>query len=342
VTGSQPHPLDPALAAMAASLSRDGIPRLDVRIALPDLAPWLEGNVMRGVWSFAGTEPGPHLLVVAATHGNEIAGALVLERWLRLGLRPARGRLTLAFANLDALCRFDPGDPTASRFLDEDMNRIWEPETLASGRRSAELRRARALLPVIEQADVLFDLHSMLWPSDPLLLVGQSREAATLAMQVGVPPLVIADQGHLGGRRLIDYPPLLSHGRRAFLIEAGSHWELGTVATMEVAAARLMRVLGLATADDPVLLPLPLPETSAPVRFAEVTDTITARTPGFAFMRPFRGGEVVAARNTLIALDGEREIRTPHDDCMLVMPGLRSMPGHTAVRLARFAQPPAD
>ena len=84
----------------------------------------------------------------------------------------------------------------------------------------------------------------------------QSREAATLAMQVGVPPRVIADQGHLGGRRLIDYPPLLSHGRRAFLIEAGSHWELGTVATMEVAAARLMRLLGLATADDPVLLPL--------------------------------------------------------------------------------------
>ena len=50
---------------------------------------------------------------------------------------------------------------------------------------------------------------------------------------------------------------------------------------------------------------------------------MTARTPGFAFVRPFRGGDVVPQRNTLIALDGETEIRTPHDDCLLVMPSLR-------------------
>ena len=73
-----------------------------------------------------------------------------------------------------------------------------------------------------------------------------------------------------------------------------------------------------------------------PPRLAEVTRTITARTPGFAFVRPFRGGDVVPQRNTLIALDGETEIRTPHDNCLLVMPSLRSMPGQTAVRLARF------
>ncbi len=41
-------------------------------------------------------------------------------------------------------------------------------------------------------------------------------------------------------------------------------------------------------------------------------------------------------RNTLIALDGNTEIRTPHDDCLLVMPSLRPSRGHTAVRLARF------
>jgi hypothetical protein len=70
-----------------------------------------------------------------------------------------------------------------------------------------------------------------------------------------------------------------------------------------------------------------------------VTRTVTAHTPGFTFMRSFRGGEVVPRRNTLIALDGETEIRTPHDDCLLVMPSLRTTPGHTAVRLARFVEP---
>jgi predicted deacylase len=314
------------------------MPELAVRIALPDLDPWVEGNILRGVWSFTASEPGPHLLITAAIHGNEIAGAVLLERWLSAGLRPQRGRLTLAFGNIDALLGFDPADPTASRFIDEDLNRLWDAETLASGRRSVELRRARALLPVIESADILFDLHSMLWPSDPLLLVGQSAPAARLALGLCVPPLVVADHGHLDGRRLIDYPTLHAPGRLALLVEAGRHWDPTTVAIMELASAQLLRRLGMATAEE-LLLP-PAPPVAASVRFAEVTTTITASTDSFVFLQPCRGGDVIGPRNTLIALDGDREVRTPHDDCLLVMPGLRALPGQTAVRLGRFAAPP--
>jgi hypothetical protein len=73
-----------------------------------------------------------------------------------------------------------------------------------------------------------------------------------------------------------------------------------------------------------------------PARLAEVTIAITAATAAFAFVQPFRGGDVIPERNTLIAVDGAAEIRTPHDDCLLVMPSLRPSRGHTAVRLARF------
>jgi len=320
------------------SLAHPLVPQLAVGIALPDLDPWIDGNLLRGVWSFAAAEPGPHVVITAAIHGNEIGGAILLERWLTGGLRPVRGRLTLVFGNIDALLGFDPADPTASRFIDEDLNRLWDPDTLASGRRSVELRRARALLPVIESADVLFDLHSMLWPSDPLLLVGQSQPAARLALQLGIPPLVVADHGHLDGRRLIDYPPLHGPGRLALLIEAGRHWEPATIATMAAATGQLLRQLGMVARHETLLPPAParLPKAG----FAEVTTTITAETDSFVFLQPWRGGDVIAARNTMIALDGEKEIRTPHDDCLLVMPGLRALPGHTAVRLARFAPPP--
>jgi len=41
----------------------------------------------------------------------------------------------------------------------------------------------------------------------------------------------------------------------------------------------------------------------------------------------------------VIAQDGAREIRTPHDDCLLVMPTPIAPRGHTAVRLARFQTP---
>ncbi|MFC7473056.1 succinylglutamate desuccinylase/aspartoacylase family protein [Dankookia sp. GCM10030260] len=330
--------LPPALAAILAGGTLAGPPRLDVRIDRPDLRGWLGGNVMPGVWSFAAGAAGPHVAVVAATHGNEIGGAVVLDRWLRAGLRPVQGRLTLVMANLDALGRFDPDDPTASRFIDEDLNRVWDEETLSGGRRSRELHRARALRPLLDQVDVLLDLHSMLWPSDPLVLAGRSARAARLAQAVGLPPLVVADEGHEAGLRMIDYAPFAdpAGSRTAVLLEAGSHWETMTVATMEVAAARLLRLVGTVAADDARLVPAadPLPAS----RLARVTRTVTVRSPGFAFLRPFRGGHVVPQRNTLIALDGEEEIRTPHDDCLLVMPSLRAMPGQTAVRLARFVE----
>ena len=332
--------LSPALAAIAAGAKRDAVPPFEVNIAKPELRPWREGNVLPGVWSFSAAASGPHVALVAVVHGNEIAGAALLDRWLRAGLRPARGRLSLVFANMEAFDRFDLADPTASRFVDEDLNRLWDEAVLASGRRSYELRRARALRPLLDTVDVLLDLHSMLWPSDPLVLAGRTERARRFALELGVPPLVVADEGHAGGRRMIDYGGFAeAEGERiGLLVEAGSHWEAPTVAVMEAAAAALLHRCGVAAADDEVLPAPPAPGAAQSPRSAEVTRTVTATGAGFAFVRPYRGGDVVAERNTLIALDGDTEIRTPHDHCLLVMPSLRTIPGHTAVRLARFVE----
>lgn len=308
------------------------LPRLEVRLPLPDLAPWRAGNTgIEGVWSFAARAPGPHLLLTALVHGNEIAGALLLIRWLREGIRPRRGTLSLCFANLDAFDRFDPADPTATRFLDEDLNRVWADALLAGPRRSTELDRARALLPVIRRADVMLDLHSMLWPSDPLIIAGPNPASRALGCAIGTPAVVVADEGHAAGIRMIDHAHFQA-GAAALLVEAGAHWQPETLAQMERTAGRLLRQLDMAEADARLTPEAPLP----PGRLARVTRTVTAQSSGFAFLRAFRGGEVIARRNTLIALDGEQEVRTPHDDCLLVMPSPRVMRGHTAVRLARF------
>jgi succinylglutamate desuccinylase len=314
---------------VADLLEHAGAPRRSLQLAAPDLSPWLRGNAMPGVWSFDGPTAGPHVCVVALTHGNEIAGAVALDRLLREGLRPLAGRLSLVFANLDAFARFDPDDPTASRFLEEDLNRVWDHAVLDGPRRSAELRRARALRPVLDAADVVLDLHSMLWPADPLFLVGGSPESVELALRLGAPPLVVADSGHEAGRRMIEYGHfgVPRSGRRGLLLEAGWHWEAATAALMEQVARRLLARTGL--------LPAPASET-APPRFARVTRTVTARSERFAFTQAWRGGEVVPRAGTLLALDGEEEIRTPHDDCLLVMPNLLPQQGQTALRLAAF------
>ena len=168
------------------SASRDTppppLPRFEVQLRAPDITRWLAGNTgVPGFTSFAGPTPGPHVMVLALTHGNEIAGAIALDRLLAAGIRPLRGRLTLGFVNLAAFARFDPDQPTTSRFVDEDMNRVWDAAMLDGALRSVELARAREIRALVESADVLLDLHSMLWPSDALILCGPTARGSAMA-----------------------------------------------------------------------------------------------------------------------------------------------------------------
>jgi predicted deacylase len=317
---------------MSQSVSQPPLPPFEVRLTAPDLQPWLAGNTgIEGFLTREGPLDGPHVALLALMHGNEIAGAIALDQLLLSDLRPTRGRLTFGFVNLEAFARFDPRQPTASRFVDEDINRVWELGVLDGPRQSCELERARAIRPLIDTVDVLLDLHSMLWPSDPLILCGTAPQGRALALGIGTPALVVADRGHVGGRRIIDYPRFAEAGRAANLVEAGQHWHPDTVAMSLACIAGLLRHLDMVANDA-----LPPPPAGVIQRFATVTEVVTAATSSFAFVQKYRGGDVVARRHTLIALDGEREVRTPHDDCLLVMPSLRPSRGHTAVRLARF------
>lgn len=325
---------------MDAKTVHPPLPHFEVRVGAPDLRPWLAGNTgVPGFTSFESRTPGPHVALLALTHGNEIAGAIVLDELLRAGFRPLRGRLSFGFINTAAFARFDPRQPTLSRFVDEDLNRVWDLAVLDGPRRSSELDRAREIRPYLETVDVLLDLHSMLWPSDPLILSGGTEKGRRLAAGIGVPPLIVADHGHASGRRIIDFGRFADPDTTAsaVLVEGGQHWQPATVETVRVAVAALLRHLQLAPGHATTLKP---PGSRLPPRYALVTDVITATTPGFAFVQPFRGGDIVPKRNTLIALDGATEVRTPHDDCLLVMPSLRPSRGHTAVRLARIDAPP--
>lgn len=327
-----PYPL-PGIAA--TGLAAAGLPRFEVRLAVPDLSDWLPGNCgVAGFLHFESQRPGPHVVITALMHGNEIAGAIALDALLRSRIRPLRGRLTLGFLNLAAFERFDPAHPTASRFVEEDMNRLWDRDVLASSRESLELGRARAVQPIIDSADILLDLHSMLWPSDPLILSGPTQKGRRLARSIGVPALVVADHGHSSGPRLIDYAGFADERdpRIACLVEAGPHWEEATVRTARIAVATLLRQTGLSEVEPEPADDLPIPHG----RCAEVTHAVTAATSSFSFVRPFRGGEVIARQGTLIAHDGTVPLYTPYDDCLLVMPSLRPTRGHTAMRLARF------
>lgn len=302
--------------------------------ALPSLDGYREGNAgVPYVMSFAASRPGPHVLMTAILHGNEVCGAIALDRLLRTGIRPRQGRLTFAFANVDAYRRREGGAPAPCRFIDEDMNRVWSPSVLDGGRSSAELRRARALKPMVDSADYLLDIHSM-QQGDPLLLSGPLEKGRRLALDLGLPTVVVSDPGHAAGVRLRDYGAFGDPTRpqNAVLIECGPH---GSPHALEVALATAMRFLSCLGVVQRGGVRPPEAGRRGPARVIEVTDAVIATSDRFRFTAAVSGLERIPKAGTVIARDGDRPIATPYDDCVLVMPADRCQPGQTAVRLGR-------
>jgi hypothetical protein len=316
--------------------STDAMP-IAIELAAPDIAPHRTSNTgVDYVHTFDSGKPGPHALVQALTHGNEICGAIVVDRLLRRKLRPVRGKLTFTFANIEAFKRFDTANPYASRFVDEDFNRVWSKATLDGPRDSVELRRARQLRPFIEAADFLLDIHSMLEPSPPVMICGPLEKGIRFAFDVGIPENIVSDTGHANGTRMRDY---LGFGdpaspKNALLVECGQHWERDAERVAWQTTWRFLRhldVVDRGEADREIEAAVPAQ------RLIRVTEAVIANTPGFRFAKPYAGLEVIPKAGDVIAWDGDTPVRAPYDNCVLIMPVPNNVKtGLTAVRLGRI------
>ena len=115
-----------------------------------DLSAYRKGNVgIDYVHRFESGRPGPHVLINALTHGNEICGMVAATHLLDTGVRPRIGTLTISFANVAAYESFDQSRPFESRQLVHNLNRIWSAGELDGAEASPELDRARVLRPVV-------------------------------------------------------------------------------------------------------------------------------------------------------------------------------------------------
>ena len=313
-------------------------PTYAVELTPPDIEPYRAGNTgIDYVTTLDSGVAGPHVLVTALTHGNEICGAIALDRLFHAGLRPRQGKLTLAFDNIAAYRSFDLRVPTASRYVDEDFNRLWSSATLDGPRDSVELTRARALRPVVDAADFLLDIHSMQYATAPLMLAGTLDKSLGLAKRVGIPELIMCDAGHAAGPRMRDYGGFgdPNSAKTALLIEA-QHWERRAAEVATDVMLRFLIALGTMTRDDAGVLAGPDFDVHPRQRVIQVTEAVTITGDKFEFVQDFRGLEVLSPKGTLIGRDNGREIRTPYDDCVLIMPSRRLAKGQTAVRLGRY------
>lgn len=309
----------------------------DFLLPVPDLSAVRAGNTgVEGVWHFDSGTPGRHVLVTSLVHGNELCGAWAVKTALESGLRPRRGKLTLAFCNLAAFDTFDAARHDASRYLDEDLNRVWSDDKLAAPT-TRERARAAALLPWVRQADWLLDLHSMHEPCAPLLLTGMQPRNLDLARELGAPRHIIVDAGHKDGVRMRDYGrfgQMTDNGTRSLLIECGYHGALESRTVAQDQMARFLRASGIVDGNDiPAEWMGPTPDAQQAI---EVTQPVVARSMDFRFAQPWQGLEELERAGTVIGWQDGEPVTTPYDHCTLVMPSLRQLvPGVTVVRLAR-------
>ena len=302
-------------------------------IDIPDVHSLAGTNMgVRGVWRYHSGRAGPHVVISALMHGNEVCGAVALAPLLRSPPRIAHGTLTLAFCNLDAFARVEDATKGTCRQVDEDMNRVWGR---LDANDSCESRRAREIAPFLDEADVLLDIHSMTLSAPALALVGQAEKNMAFAQRLGLPLVILRDAGHEAGLRLIDRPQFVNNNGHptAMLLECGAHFELSSCS---VAAEAVRRTIYL------YLQGGSLPPLSTPL-VLQATDRVTIDSADFRFVRTFRNLECIADAGTPIAFDGDQIVRTTYPNAYLLMPATPDQikPGQTAVRFARQISGPA-
>jgi len=304
-------------------------PRLDV---LPrDLSAYRAGNTgVPYVHRFESGQPGPNVLVNALTHGNEFCGMVAACDLLDRGVRPRIGSLTVSFANVAAYESFDAAHPFDSRQLVHNLNRVWSPEWLDGPDNSPELRRARELRAVVAAADVLLDLHSTSQDVVPFWVYPGFARNGTLAQAVGLPAVHLVMPDGLGSGT-----PVIQFGHFGepagagvgLVAECGQHFKQATSDLAIEVAYDFLAHFGL-------IAPRPRAGAAPAARRFELIQSCVVKTPEFRFARPVVGFETFAL-GELIATDGGEEIRSPCENCTILMPTRSAVVGREGVYLAR-------
>ena len=120
--------------------------------------------------SFFGLKPGPKVLVLGRVHGNECCGTLAINKVINL-IQNQLVNLTLGKVTFVPIT-----NPLAAirgtRNGDRNLNRAFYPK--GSTKNDFEDELNNVLCPILEECDILLDLHSFLNGVKPFALIGNT------------------------------------------------------------------------------------------------------------------------------------------------------------------------
>lgn len=206
----------------------------------------------RIIGKYIGESGGPTVICIAGLHGNEPAGVLALERvFSRLEeCRPSfRGELVGIAGNIQALRK-------GARFIQEDLNRMWQPDVIA-GLSSSGGRSGNCVFERAERRDLInalvelctgkntplyfLDLHTTSAEGGPFMTIADTLRNRKFTDNFPVPRI-------LGIEEQLD-STLLNYineiGYVAVGFEAGQHEAQSSVDNCEAAVWIMMASSGL-------------------------------------------------------------------------------------------------
>jgi predicted deacylase len=313
-------------------MSERQLPPLEVRPR--DLSRWkMSGTGVDHVHVFEAAEPGPTVMTVGLSHGNEFCGAEALHWALDLGLRPKRGTWIAAFANVEAYRRFDARKPLDSRFVDRDLNRVWRDDWI-DGEGTREAIRAGELRPFVRRADFLLDIHSTAYAVRPFFVGANLPRVRALAERLGYPKSLLLQNAAFDGRVMVEYGEFgdPASPKTALVVECGAHFLRGSVEAAKLALISFLETMEMIEPEVARRLKPAVPPCEEGIY--QIEKVHVAKHAELKFLAPYIGFEEVP-KGTKIAMDGPDTIEAPFDRCTVLFPKANPAQGREFVTLAR-------
>jgi len=209
---------------------------------------WHSGPLERTIGRYDTGRAGPLLIILGGIHGNEPSGVIAVRRVLqrlRTESLPLRGTLVGLAGNLKAL-------RSKTRYLSEDLNRLWLPERFPRGSgttgltdEALELHALAAVLdPLLKSHTgkiVIVDLHSTSGSAPPFSIISDTIQNRRIAFAVPI-PVVLGLEETIDGTTLSYFGDM---GLIAIGIEGGQHDEPETIMNHEAVLWLIMTEAGL-------------------------------------------------------------------------------------------------
>lgn len=260
---------------------------------------------LRYEWAHAhdGGRHGRTVVFQAITHGDEV-GPLPAMLDVMAGLADGTHRF-------GGRARFVLGNPEAAlqgtRFVEQDLNRVFvDPGIAIGGPNAHEVKRAQALMPILDEAELFIDFHQTSQPSArPFYSYPWRRDWADWTQALGGSTAWTtrpASAAFIEGMRCTD-EYVRDNGGMGITLELGQRGF--SQATFARARAEMLRAMALLDdiADGRTTVADAAAEQPPPTLFAVVhiqpfSDPRMALKPGWVSFAPVRAGQRLSAPGT--------------------------------------------